>query len=291
MSENTPPSDPRLGFLELISLEKSHVHFDPPLILLFGGDMTQEYGSFRERLNHFATTRSQLSMISPEDFTDDWLHGSKYNDLLEFEFDLAHLSTYLVIILETAGSIAELGSFAVNPSFSDKVIVVMEEEHYDKGSFIELGPLKRFKDDNILVLPVSFLRPQRSSLQETQEKHMSSEEYQYSLKLVLDHLDELIIPKNKSSKKFSRDDVGHLSFLVYEMVNMFLALKPKEIQDYLTKLEITIEKKKVTKILYLLLKLDLLECKRQGSETYYFCRSPENFRFILALMSFKWVNN
>lgn len=71
--------------------------------------MTQEYGSFRELLNHFVITRPQLveSMMSPEDFTDDWLHDSKF---LEFEFDLARLSTYIVIILESAGSIAELGT-------------------------------------------------------------------------------------------------------------------------------------------------------------------------------------
>lgn len=284
MSEHTPLSDPRLNFLELISLEKSYVPFDPPLILLFGGDMTQEYGSFRERLNHFAVAKLQLaeSMRSPEEFPD-WLHDSKYNDLLEFEFDLAHLSTYVVIILETAGSIAELGAFAVEPSCKDKVLVVIEEEHYKKESFIKLGLLKRFKNENIFSYPISFLKPQGVCI--TDQEHMSNETYTETLKSLLEDLEELIVQKDKSKKKFSHDDLGHQSFLVYEIVNMFLALKRTEIVSYLKELGIELKPKKLNNILYLLLKLDLLECTKEGNQDYYFCLTPEKSRFRFSSTS------
>lgn len=287
------PPDPRLDFLDSISLETSHVFFDPPLILLFGGDTTQTYGSFRERLNHFTSNKPRLSesVRYPESFSD-WLHGSMYSDLLEFEFDLACLSTYVVIILETAGSIAELGSFAVKPEFLDKVIVVVEDEHFDSSSFIDYGPLRKFDKANILVVPVNFLRPNpvplllsTSTQYESDESYMSDPEYVDSLNIVIEHLESLISQKDKSTKGFIQDDIGHLSFLVYELVNMFLALKPKEIREYLERLGIKINNTRVKIILYLLLKLELLVLKRVGNEDYYFCRSPDKSRFKFSSKS------
>lgn len=71
----------------------------------------------------------------------DWAHDSIYKDLVSFERHLAELSSVIVLVLESAGSIAELGLFSVIDAFRSKLLVFIETSHYTTSSFIKLGPI------------------------------------------------------------------------------------------------------------------------------------------------------
>lgn len=71
----------------------------------------------------------------------DWSHDSIYRDLVSFEQHLAELSSVIVLVLESPGSIAELGLFSVIEEFQTKLIVFIETDHYNSSSFIKLGPV------------------------------------------------------------------------------------------------------------------------------------------------------
>ena len=71
----------------------------------------------------------------------DWSHESIYRDLVSFERHLAELSSVIVLVLESPGSIAELGLFSVVDEFQGKLLVFIETEHYKSSSFIKLGPV------------------------------------------------------------------------------------------------------------------------------------------------------
>ena len=71
----------------------------------------------------------------------DWSHESLYRDLVSFERHLAELSSVIVLVLESPGSIAELGLFSVVEEFQGKLLVFIETDHYKSSSFIKLGPI------------------------------------------------------------------------------------------------------------------------------------------------------
>ncbi|WP_200232252.1 retron St85 family effector protein [Rubrivivax gelatinosus] len=71
----------------------------------------------------------------------DWSHESIYRDLVSFERHLAELSSVIVLVLESPGSIAELGLFSVVEEFQAKLLVFIETDHYQSPSFIKLGPV------------------------------------------------------------------------------------------------------------------------------------------------------
>lgn len=80
----------------------------------------------------------------------DWSHDGIYRDLVSFERHLAELSSVIVLVLESPGSIAELGLFSVIDEFKKKLLIFVETDHYRSASFIKLGPidyLEKFYDN------------------------------------------------------------------------------------------------------------------------------------------------
>lgn len=71
------------------------------------------------------------------------LQGDDFQDLLEFEEHIAALCACVLIFVESPGSIAELGSFAVMRHLASRLLVVCEQK-FESGadpSFIFLGPV------------------------------------------------------------------------------------------------------------------------------------------------------
>ncbi len=75
-----------------------------------------------------------------EDYKD-WSHEATYRDLISFERHLAELSSVIVLVLESAGSIAELGLFSAIDEFKRKLLIFVETDYYQSNSFIKLGPI------------------------------------------------------------------------------------------------------------------------------------------------------
>ena len=63
-------------------------------------------------------------------------------DLLTFEDFLAEVSDAIILFVESPGSFCELGAFAYADSlFSDKMIIVLDEQYREERSFITTGPV------------------------------------------------------------------------------------------------------------------------------------------------------
>src|SRR5690606_14152668 len=78
----------------------------------------------------------------------DWFMEGIYHDLIDLETHLAHLSDLIVLIVESPGSIAELGAFSVVPEIREKLQVFIRQERYKSDSFISLGPIRSIKRSN-----------------------------------------------------------------------------------------------------------------------------------------------
>jgi len=246
--------DPRLPLLSLISIEKSHVNLHPPKVFLFGGDLGNT--SVRSLLySHILVKYPALykSLVIVEEFKD-WLHDSIYPDLLTFESDLAETASLVVISLESPGAIAELGSFSVNEKLKNKVVIIISEDHHNQDSYIKLGPLRQLNDENIFSYPYQY-----NDLEASLNDHL--EDIAESLNLLLE--------VGNRTEKFNSDNMGHIAFLMYDLILTYKALISKEIKQYLKELNIDIAPHVVSRLLFLLEKLELVKKKRMGNNCYY----------------------
>ncbi|MDX2469931.1 MAG: retron St85 family effector protein, partial [SAR324 cluster bacterium] len=74
---------------------------------------------------------------------DAHFSANNKNDLLSIENELAEYSDCVVIILESAGTFAELGAFSNNEKLVKKILVVNDSKFKDEKSFINEGPIQK----------------------------------------------------------------------------------------------------------------------------------------------------
>ena len=117
-------------WLSSIDLAKTRVIRFPSLIFLCGGGISnnsERFKSWRDIFyRHISQNDSSFKenvVLAEEIFR--YFEHSAYHDLLHFEQDLAALSSLVVLLSESPGSIAEFGSFAVLRTIQDRLLVVL----------------------------------------------------------------------------------------------------------------------------------------------------------------------
>jgi hypothetical protein len=89
-----------------------------------------------------------FDIIYPEDIFDELLYSSKSKDLLSLEHLLAESVDAIIVIPESAGSIAELGVFSNDFDLRKKLICLVDVKYKKDKSFINQGPIKLIKKEN-----------------------------------------------------------------------------------------------------------------------------------------------
>ena len=250
-------------------LEGSRVSRESPSIFVCGGLVdirTIETNSVRE---HFFASMGRMGCPDLHDYCitaetfKDYHENGKYRDLSEFESDLAHFASLLIIFLESPGAIVELGLFCNVPGLREKLLVFVNETHYESDSFIKLGPLTSLtqsNDKSVLVYPWELTNPGA----------MSEDVLQFVFSDINEAISE--IPK---SELFSKTNPGHLAFLIYECIRLFRALRLNEIQKLLSLHEIQLNDRRLKNLIYLLTIAQLVERKTIGRDTFYLALRDE----------------
>ncbi|WP_204275442.1 retron St85 family effector protein, partial [Enterobacter hormaechei] len=70
---------------------------------------------------------------------------TEYSDLITFEEDIARIAAVVLVIAESAGSLAELGAFTANDTIRQALRVVIPDHHETAESFVRYGPIERLK--------------------------------------------------------------------------------------------------------------------------------------------------
>lgn len=73
---------------------------------------------------------------------------TSYGDLISFEEDIAQLSASVMVITESAGSLAELGAFTANDRIRPRVSIVSQSQYANAESFVRFGPIERIRNDD-----------------------------------------------------------------------------------------------------------------------------------------------
>jgi hypothetical protein len=263
-------TDPRTSFAQSVDLGTAVVEDFPALIFFCGGRMNDasisEPASVRDAvLRHFSIKYSSLAdrIFLAEEFKN-WAQDGAYHELFTFERHLASLSSAIIIFVESAGSIAELGAFSQLDGVKEKLIVFLQTEHYEQDSFINLGPIKylegTFKDS---VHPY----PWRSVPSPAGNRIDLS-----SLSECVDDICETIseaLGAVRTKRSFDGSEPRDTMLLIRDLINQFIGLKFHEITDYLLDMGITIESGLLKQYLFVLKTLKLIQMVPYGRDRYY----------------------
>jgi len=255
--------DKRTTHLAKISLDKSRVDLSSPIVFLCGGlvDVKQaKTPSIRDAFLRYVSSIecNLIDQITLAEEFKDWIHDSVYKDLLDFENDIAHISSLIVIVLESPGALAELGLFVRNKVLNKKLVVFVNDKHYSANSFVSLGPLRyleAIKDKTVCAYPWDLENIDESlgdSLPEMREDLLAA----------MSGMD--------NSEAFDSGNDGHVSFVLYEIIRIFRALKVSEIQTYSKYIGLDLKLDKVKRLLFLLTKFELIATGKRGHDLYYY---------------------
>lgn len=202
----------------------------------------------------------------------DWAHEATYSDLVSFERHIAELSSVIVLVLESPGSIAELGLFSAIEEFNKKLLIFVESDHYQGESFIKLGP-------------IDFLEKTHGNLAECHRWTKQCGPHTVfdsdaATELQPDLADAIRLRASQAVPERALDPSGWLdvALLVCDLLSLCSALTLRELRQLLVGLGIERSETALKQTLFLLHRVGLLELEPKGDQRFYI--SVEARRFV-----------
>lgn len=109
-----------------------------PVIFLCGGAGSKSRDALKTYLKKFAP---DLDVFYAERVWEN-IASLGERDALQMEADLAQLADMVIIIVESAGTVAELGAFSLSKPLRKKLLPIVDEQYQLDSSFIANGPLQ-----------------------------------------------------------------------------------------------------------------------------------------------------
>jgi len=109
-----------------------------PVVFLCGGKDSQSRDAVRDYLGRHGP---RLDLFYAERVWDQ-IAALNQRDALQMEGDLAQLADLVIIIVESAGTLTELGAFALSDELRKKLLPVVDSRYRGDSSFVLNGPLR-----------------------------------------------------------------------------------------------------------------------------------------------------
>jgi hypothetical protein len=271
------PSELTAALAGAIDVKRASVRPFDGFVFVCGGKIPSPTETALASIRHFAIEKSSLSgdmlancrVIVAEQATELLRDGS-FSDLLEFEEHLAALAACVLLFVESPGSIAELGSFAVMQHLRTKVLVVCEQVHAtDENSFIVLGPVSSLRNrdkHSVQVFPMyragtNGVIPDRDLIAECWE----------SIEGALQNF----VQRPIRGSDFDASSLPHRLVLLVELVSLFGAMRIGELEDCAREFGCKLSQADVDRALNVLVKFGLVASRRWGHEKFYFAGSDK----------------
>ena len=183
---------------------------DRRLVFLCGGPVSSRNASFRRKLLDYArTSLPEFRFFLAEDAARDLFgHGNPiFTNIAEFEVLLSNLADCVLIIPESAGSIAELGYFSAKKKVLEKLLVVTDLGFQGDESFLSLGPIelvsRRSRYRPVIQVKLKARRPTFRPIVNTLRRH------------------EPAIRGHFEFKNFHQLPIQHQFFVIFELIYLF----------------------------------------------------------------------
>jgi hypothetical protein len=139
---------------------------------------------------------------------------------LDLEEYLAGIVDAVVLIVESPGSICELGAFAKTPEIREKLVTLISNAHFNRPSFITLGALKYLKS----TYPKRRINPF-----DWQRQSTSVAVPLYALNGMVEEINDTLSRAEKSPK-FNPSLTGHKIYLTLAFCHILRGAKLHEIK-------------------------------------------------------------
>lgn len=270
--------DLRPLFIANIKVESTRVVMsNTPIVLLCGG-FVDNHASPHERrvleiksLRHVITHKlysepREFEPFLPETITS-WMDDGLFPDLVNYEEELAAICTCVVVILESPGSIAELGAFSQNQEMRSKLFVIKSSFFSDPlktNSFINLGILRHLVNGDAVSTVEEY--PWNIDTPQLVEETVIDDILDSIEVNLLQYSDTQILNLNNSS---------HTTVFICELISIFIALKLQEILRYMQSLGFQLDKTSLQRKLFLLEKFQVIVKHNYGGTDFYLSNSTD----------------
>jgi len=239
--------DIRENFLSCVDYEKLRLKNLPNFVFLCGGTTKlvqvkgrpDIYKSMRKAILDIIHNIPSLSnkILLAEEY-QGWLEHGVIKNLIDFELAIADMAGAIVLILEGPGAYAELGSFSVLDTLSDKLILVINNKIIEDNSYINLGPIKYLEDNSKIVLKYSWdvkYIVRGVNLDEV-DMHLTGQNADMFAKasLIGNKINDKVKDITLTSPQLNLSRSGHVCFVIGDLIYNFGALRVHEIMSYLS---------------------------------------------------------
>lgn len=263
------------NIIDCIDVSTIHVHAPSKVVLVCGGkyDAKDHDGdkkipprSLRDAYLRFAfhSPFSRYFSIMPDEVVFSPPKGP-YDELLEFEADLAQLSELVILFTESPGSLAELGAFSMVPEIAPRLLVIIDNKSYTEDSFIRLGPVyslrKRHGNPSVFVLNLADINLDKIG----DAKKVDIEAF----RLAMESPFKKRIEEISASTRFNRGTNGHIAKLATGLIQHYGALTKDEIVQMMSGLGVELDDLLIDKLLFCAETVGWIKSEDRGFNKYY----------------------
>jgi hypothetical protein len=264
-----------LPFVEDLDVSKLHVQAPTEIIFLCGGPFSalsdpkplSMRDAFLKVSNH--PSLGGRDIVRAEDFTQLSVFSAHYNDILEFESDLAQITELIILFCESAGSFAELGSFAIVDEIAARLLVVIRDHYSNANSFITLGPILNLKNNH--DYSVFVIEDEVIGIVDGDHALIGLDHF----KSAMDQPLRARLQRTKEPSTFDATRTGHLIKLVVGLIQEYGALTLTEIEETLSYLGVPIATPRIRAFILCAKTVGWIESKEKGFFEYYVALAGE----------------
>ncbi|RAN37015.1 retron St85 family effector protein [Hyphomonas pacifica] len=261
-------------FLEKVRLGDCRIQYPEDVVFLCGGQMNDNrtsFSSLRDVINKKAKDIFEDKQVLLAERVATAFDARLFDDLLELEAHIASISRLVLLVSESAGSIAELGAFSQIEEIRENLLVYIHSQHFQENSFIRDGPIRYLLNkDEQSVQEFNWLKTSRGGVHKKSAEKISAP-IKSSIKQFLGKL-----PR---TGKFQDNRIGHDILLVAGIVQLLRCSKIREIRNALTILGREKDEKKVKQILFCLTLFGWVRPIKRETQYYVYLCETDPFLF------------
>ena len=219
------------AFFRRVDLGRSRTKIPEQIRFLCGGTTDASAKHFTSVRDYIIKKADDLlggvKHVLAEVIADDF-DQRLYDDLISLETDVANISSAIVLVCESPGSIAELGAFSQVPDISSKLLAFVERTLYQKKSFIRDGPVRYLEnqnEDSAQELPWSVNKKSRI------DPSISSQDESIRTSIAS------FVRRQPRTQQFAVTNRGHIILLICGIIHTLRVCKLREISAALDQLQ------------------------------------------------------
>lgn len=145
-----PPS--LVQFFNDLDLGSIHVRRPGKFVFFCGGVFSNDDLKPRSLRQYLLKTKNiskklKAKIVLAEE-ANQLYRDTEFSDLISFEEEIAVISSVVLVIAESAGSLAELGAFATSDHIRPALSVIMRSDYYEQNSFVRYGPVEKLRQQD-----------------------------------------------------------------------------------------------------------------------------------------------